>query len=121
MVANLGLVFLGGGIGAVLRYLVGLLVTLYAKAPSLFGTLSVNALGAFFIGALAARMPKESVWLLFAVGGLGGFTTFSAFSLDTIELIRKGQTFAALAYTVGTCALCAGSCAVGIRLFGDKM
>jgi len=92
------LVFVGGGLGALLRYLAGLL----AQGP--LTTLAINVSGSFAIGLLVA-IPAGPLRLFLAVGLLGGFTTFSAFSLDTIQLWQRGQAGLALAYVLGTTIL----------------
>ena len=89
------LVFVGGGLGALLRYLAGLLTT----GP--LTTLAINVLGSFAIGLLVA-VPAGPMRLFLAVGLLGGFTTFSAFSLDALQLWQRGQPGLAVAYVLGT-------------------
>ena len=92
------LIFVGGGVGALLRYL----ATLVAGGP--LTTLVINVLGSFAIGLLIA-VPAGPLRLLLAVGLLGGFTTFSAFSLDTLQLWQRGEFGLALAYALGTTIL----------------
>ena len=92
------LVGLGGFVGSVARYLVGVLVSPTAAGiPA--ATLLVNAIGSLLIGLLAgigqARLGRD-VWHLAVVGGLGGFTTFSAFSAETTALFQAGRGGAAL-------------------------
>lgn len=95
---NLLLVGLGGFVGSAGRYLVGL-----AFPPSVGGiplpTLLVNVVGSLVIGLLAAvgetRLGREA-WLLAVTGGLGGFTTFSAFSAETTALLQAGRGSVAL-------------------------
>lgn len=83
-------VALGGALGACSRYLIGLLATvLWPQFP--LGTLSVNALGSFMAGillalALLGGSPSHSLKLFLMTGFLGAFTTFSAFSFETLEL-----------------------------------
>ena len=105
---------IGGAIGAVLRYLAILVFTF----P--FGTIVVNVLGSFLIGvAFVCLLQDKSLgrYLPFAMTGvLGGFTTFSTFSLDTLILIEKGAFGTALAYVFGTVALCLLACAAGLWL-----
>lgn len=93
------LVALGGGLGAWLRYVVGRAWTqaIGPVAASAFpwATLSVNLLGSFAMGLLAGWLARhgqggESWRLLLAVGVLGGFTTFSAFSLELVTFIERG-------------------------------
>lgn len=96
------LVMLGGALGSGGRYLTGR-VMLDALGPGFpFGTLSVNWIGCLLMGVLAgvlARIGGGEGWRLFlGVGVLGGYTTFSAFSLDTITLIERGQVAMALGY-----------------------
>ena len=90
--------FVGGGLGALLRYLAALLV----GGP--LATLTVNLAGAFAIGLVAAAVPQfaGNVRLFFMTGLLGGFTTMSAFSLDALQLWQRGQGTSALAYVAAT-------------------
>jgi CrcB protein len=93
---------LGGALGSGGRYLTGR-VTLDAFGPGFpFGTLAVNWIGCLLMGVLAgvlARTDAGEGWRLFlGVGILGGYTTFSAFSLDTILMIERGQGALALGY-----------------------
>lgn len=100
---NLLLVMLGGAIGSGGRHLVGR-ATLALWGPNYpFGTLAVNLLGGFAMGLLAGNLARigqagEPWRLLLGVGVLGGFTTFSAFSLDTMLMIERGQALGALGY-----------------------
>ena len=92
---NLLLVFMGGGTGAVCRFLVGMsyLRTFGPRQPYL-ATLGINVLGGLLMGLLVGWLAlrgaggQERARLLLAVGVLGGFTTFSSFSLETVQLIR---------------------------------
>ena len=92
------LVFVGGGLGALLRYLLGLI------APGPLTTLAINVVGCFLIGLLVL-MPAGNMRLFLAVGLLGGFTTFSAFSLDALRLWQDGQPWPALAYILASLLL----------------
>lgn len=87
------LVFVGSGIGGVLRYGVNLIAARWLGLDFPWGTFAVNVSGSFVMGALGAffvtrlGQPGEAEWRLFLTTGiLGGFTTFSAFTLDTIYL-----------------------------------
>ncbi len=98
-------VMLGGAVGSAARLLVGRAMAVWLGAGYPWGTLTVNIVGGFLMGVLAgslARMsvPGENVRLLLGVGVLGGFTTFSSFSLDFVTLVERGQTAAALGYAV---------------------
>ncbi|WP_333712110.1 fluoride efflux transporter FluC [Yoonia sp.] len=104
---------LGGALGAVLRYLVGLAVAF----P--LGTLVINVAGSFLIGvvwvAFAARGLQA--WLPFVMTGiLGGFTTFSAFSLDTLRLLEGGRLAAAGGYVLASVVLSILACGAGLWL-----
>lgn len=95
------LVGLGGGIGAISRYLLGAALHSLAGYPRFpVGTLGVNLLGCLLIGVLAAA-GEERTWftpdirLLLITGLLGGFTTFSAFGLETLTLLRSHSWLAA--------------------------
>jgi len=101
----------GGALGAVLRYLVGLAVVF----P--LGTLAVNVLGSFIIGVVWAVFNAKGLqaWLpLVMTGILGGFTTFSAFSLDTLRLVEAGRLAAAGGYVMGSVLLSLMACAIGL-------
>jgi CrcB protein len=96
------LVAVGGAVGAVARYSVGL-IALRAAGPGLpVGTWAVNALGCVGIGIALALAPGERVRLAVVVGVLGGFTTFSAYSAETIALWTAGRPGWAIANTVGS-------------------
>lgn len=100
---NIVLVAAGGAIGSVLRYLVGLAAARSLGPAFPFGTLTVNLVGGFLIGlvagvfAMRAEAPQElRVFLI--TGCLGGFTTFSAFSLDVVTLLERGDSGLAALY-----------------------
>lgn len=86
---------LGGALGSVLRFWTATLVGEKAGAPW-WGTLAVNIIGSFVIGLAATWRDQDFTRNFVMVGVLGGFTTFSAFSLQTLDLFRAGQTGAAL-------------------------
>ena len=103
------LVMLGGAIGAALRFHVGG-VTMRAFGPAFpWGTLMVNVSGGLAMGLLAGTLARvgshNEPWRLFlAVGLLGGFTTFSAFTIETFGMIERGQYVLASAYVVASVA-----------------
>jgi len=109
---QLVLVFIGGGFGSVLRYVVNLAM-LAAFGPVFpWGTFVVNIAGSAVMGVVATIaaahwMPGAGDnWRLFIMTGiLGGFTTFSAFSLDTQTLLQRGDTGLAVAYVAGSVIL----------------
>ncbi len=97
-------VMAGGAFGSAARYLTGR-ATLAAFGPAFpFGTLAVNLVGGLLMGLLAGVLARtgaaESWRLLLGVGVLGGFTTFSAFSLDAAVMIQRGAIGTALAYAL---------------------
>lgn len=105
---NFILVMLGGAIGAGGRYAVGL----FAARASLgfpWATLIVNLSGGLAMGLLAGAVARQAaldgpLWLFLGVGVLGGFTTFSAFSLDAVALVERGEIGSALAYVLTSVA-----------------
>lgn len=100
---NLFLVMAGGAIGAGARYLIG---QSFANAPFPWGTLTVNLLGGLLMGLLAGAVARELAGdparLLLGVGVLGGFTTFSAFSLELVTMIERGAWALALGYALAS-------------------
>jgi CrcB protein len=103
---NLLIVMLGGAIGAGFRYHIGK-VALQNMGPGFpWGTFIVNLLGGLLIGVLAGILARdgsdEPLRLFLGVGVLGGFTTFSAFSLETFEMINRGEVAMAAAYIVAS-------------------
>jgi CrcB protein len=101
------LVFIGGGLGAVSRHLTGT-VTMRVAGPGFpWGTMLVNVAGSLAMGLLIAWLARRSsgdadLRLLLATGFLGGFTTFSAFSLDAVSLYERGALTAAAAYVIAS-------------------
>ena len=100
------LVFLGGGLGSGLRYLVTIAMNQYSKVLP-FGTFTVNMLGCLLIGLVLGYAQKENTLtsnqtLLLATGFCGGFTTFSAFASENLELIRNGELFNFSIYAIGS-------------------
>ncbi|MDQ2893771.1 MAG: fluoride efflux transporter CrcB [Pseudomonadota bacterium] len=96
------LVMAGGALGAGARHLVGRATLVWLGVGFPYGTLTVNILGGLAMGLLVgvfARVGAIEGWRLFAgVGVLGGFTTFSSFSLDVVNLYERGAIAVALGY-----------------------
>lgn len=97
------IVALGGALGSVFRYLLSMWTQSLSKSIDFpYGTLAVNLLGCFLIGFLAqlaearGAFPSETRLFVF-IGILGGFTTFSSFGNETVNLLREGGTLNALA------------------------
>ena len=107
-------VFLGGGLGAVCRYLATTAIGARFGMMFPFGTLFVNTLGSFLMAlimgflltmAKANNLLSEPLRLLLTVGFLGGFTTFSSFSMETLTLIRSGSIVLAISNIVANVML----------------
>lgn len=95
----------GGAIGSVLRHFVGKGALVLFGSTFPVGTLFVNVLGSFVMGVLVAFFahtlnPPQEVRAFLTVGLLGGFTTFSSFSLDAVTLYERGETLSAMLYVV---------------------
>src|ERR1700756_3422729 len=104
------LIFVGGGIGSLLRYGLSRLVNNNIISHFPFGTFIVNMIGCFFIGFFIFYTERYQAtvqeWRLFLVTGLcGGFTTFSAFSMENVQLMTDQRIFLSLLYTLGSVAL----------------
>jgi CrcB protein len=118
---NLLLIMLGGAIGAGFRYHIGR-VALEQLGPSFpWGTWIVNLLGSLLMGLLAGIVlrdgPADEPLLMFlGVGVLGGFTTFSGFSLEMVQMLERGQFLLAVAYAVSSVAGSAMLLVVGLWL-----
>ncbi len=101
------IVFLGGGVGAALRHGVNLVAGRLLGTSFPFGTLTVNVLGSLIMGLMVAWFAFEGTpsqhWRLFLTTGmLGGFTTFSTFSLDTALLYERGELGLAALYVAAS-------------------
>jgi CrcB protein len=106
-------VALGGAIGSVGRFWLTSVMTVLTGPRFPWGTLLINVLGSFVIGLVAGitltpvRIGMHPDIRIFLMTGIcGGFTTFSAFSLQTLELMQAGDTVPAMAYAVGSVVLC---------------
>ena len=114
------LVMLGGAFGAGARHLVGRAALAVFGPAFPWGTLGVNLVGGLLMGVLAASLARtgagETWRLLLGVGVLGGFTTFSAFSLDTVVLIERGAAGLAAAYVAVSVIGSIAALYLGLRL-----
>ena len=115
------LICLGGALGTGARYLLGGVVARWAGPEFPYGTLLINVLGSFLIGivqqvGLSSLMIPETLRVVLAIGVLGGFTTYSSFSYETIRLLEAGSWAAATAYVVLTTGVCLAGCAAGLSL-----
>lgn len=116
------LVFLGGGIGSALRYLVSKASTNWLMHhPFPFATFAVNIIGCFLIG-IFLTLPEKFEWftieyrLFLATGICGGFTTFSTFSYENYALIKEGDYFYFVGYTILSFAIGLTATFLGIYL-----
>ncbi len=117
---NVLLVMLGGAAGSALRYWVG---TLLPTAPGVFPlpTFLVNVAGSFVLGLLVghgmvARAPAPSMHLLLGTGFCGGFTTYSAFAVESVTLLQRGDAIVAGTYVASTLAGCGLAAVLGIAV-----
>lgn len=118
---QLFLVASGGAVGSVMRYLVASTVQTMTNTSFPFGTLTVNVVGSFVMGFLYVFIIERSSlspeWrLLLLVGLLGGFTTFSSFSIETMNLLEQSQIIKALYNIVGSVVICLSATWLGIKL-----
>jgi len=122
-------VAVGGAIGAVLRYNLGRGMTAWLGMPAMgmfpWATLAANVFGSLLMGLLAGLLARygdegslapNQLHLLLGVGVLGGFTTFSAFSLEMVLLIERGQYLLASLYVMLSVALGISGLAFGLTL-----
>lgn len=115
------LVAIGGAVGSVCRYLAGV-VALRLFGPAFpWGTLIVNLTGSFAIGVLTELLARRfnapmELRVLLVTGFLGGFTTFSSFSLDTIVLYERGAFALAAAYVMASVVLSLGATFAGMAV-----
>ena len=100
---NIFFIAIGGALGSVLRYILSNFIGFYFRSPFPFGTLSVHIIGSFLIGFCYYFIKNsdffnENFKSFLIIGLLGGFTTFSAFSLDVFKLIEQNQSLIAGSY-----------------------
>ncbi len=116
---NYLLVFVGGGLGAAARYGLQGLVYRWAKSTFPYGTLVVNVTGCFVIGALMTAfedrfLVNPSIRIFLTIGILGGFTTFSSFSYETVALFRDGEIVLGVANVAASLLLCLVATLLGV-------
>ena len=117
------LVFLGAGIGGALRHGVNVGCARLCGTAFPWGTLTVNVIGSFLMGLIAAWLAfkagegwSQPLRLFLTTGILGGFTTFSAFSLDAVLIWERGQMGLAAAYVIASVALSIAGLLAGLAL-----
>ena len=123
MLKQLLLIFLGGGLGSALRYLISKSLN-FETAFIPFGTFTVNILGSLLLGLILGIAAKSdffssNIVLFLAVGFCGGFTTFSSFAFEKQALLRSGDYLNFFFYTFGSIIL--GILAVFLGLFLSKL
>lgn len=117
---NILAIFIGGGLGSVSRYFVGLWLKMYdLNFP--IATLSVNIVGSFILGFVAAlfwsKFPMHhTLRLAITIGFCGGLTTFSTFSWETFDLIKQGDYVLAFLYTIISVLTCVLAVSLGAFL-----
>jgi CrcB protein len=117
MILTLAQVALGGAIGASGRYLTGVAAIRVMGHGFPWGTLAVNIIGSFVMGAIVVLLAHTNATRLapfLMTGVLGGFTTFSAFSLDAITLYERGEIMVATGYVAASVALSLAGIALGL-------
>jgi fluoride exporter len=115
------LVFVGGGLGASLRHFINLVCARYIGVGFPWGTFIINITGSTIMGLIAGylafRGEASQPWRLFLMTGiLGGYTTFSAFSLDAATLYERGALELAAAYVLGSVVLSIAGLFAGLAL-----
>lgn len=113
------LVGIGGAVGAVARFIVGELLESHPLTRALpSSTLAVNVLGTFLLGLLTFGGAGDDVALLVGTGACGAFTTFSSFSVQTVEQWEAGERALAVGYSLGMLAAAGGALGVAWLLIG---
>lgn len=108
---DIALVFVGGGLGSVVRFLIGKAILSRYTTVFPWATLGVNILASFMLGLMVAtfhRKPENTQWALVLIGTgfCGGLSTFSTFSYENFSLIQKGEISMFIVYTVASFAAC---------------
>lgn len=117
---NFLLVFLGGGFGSGLRFLINKFLNPYFSSFFL-GTFIVNIIGCFLIGLILgistkSTAPNNTLLIFLTIGFCGGFTTFSSFALENYGMLREGQIFSFLIYTLSSILVGILAVAMGLWL-----
>ena len=118
---NYLLVFIGGGLGSTLRHIINIVSPRVLGTGFPYHTFIINITGSIVMGLIAGYLAfkgeASQPWRLFLMTGiLGGYTTFSAFSLDTMLLYERGELGLATLYVIASVALSIGGLAAGLAL-----
>jgi fluoride exporter len=121
MMKPVALIFIGGGLGSVVRYLLHRWVTPLHQLNFPLGTLVVNIVACFVLGLIIGMADHKQylsadMRLFWAVGFCGGFSTFSTFSSETLALFQQPAVTAGAVYIVSSVALCLGATILGIAI-----
>jgi CrcB protein len=119
-------VAIGGGLGAVTRYALGLLIVARLGTAFPLHTLIINVSGSFVIGVLlilfTERLLVDPAWrLLLVVGFLGGYTTFSSYTFEALALVEGGEAMGALVYVLTSNGLGLGATLLGMAIARARM
>ena len=123
-IINVAIVFVGGGAGSAIRFLLGHWVNAWHNHHFPFGTLAVNVVACLFLGFVVGiadhrQLISPSARLFWTVGFCGGFSTFSTFSAETLTLIQGGFHLSTFVYIVSSLVLCLAGTFAGIY-FGEN-
>ena len=115
------LICLGGAVGTAARYAVGGLAARWLGPDFPYGTLLINVLGSLLVGiiqqiGLSTLLIPETLRLALTIGVMGGFTTYSSFSYETLRLVESGSWVPAVVNVVLTTTLCLVACGLGLAL-----
>lgn len=116
------LIFFGCGIGGLLRYYTSRLICAFIDSPFPYSTLFINVSGSFLMGLIFTLLLRNNSNITQALGSflliglLGGYTTFSAFSVETLSLINSGKVLQALLYVLISAFLCIGGAWFGMAI-----
>jgi len=116
---NVLFVAFGGAFGSVFRYLVSQWIPRASAGDFPWATFGINLLGSFLIGLVIGKLGPEdtTLRLLLITGFCGGFTTFSAFAYETLQLLQGGHYFLAFSYVAGSVFFGITLVGVGVRIF----
>ena len=112
---------LGGALGALTRYKISVFFASNYISVIPWGTIFANVLGSFLMGVLFIFLQEklyqyETIRGLLAVGFLGALTTFSSFSIETLNLLQKGEYLSAFGYILGSVGLCLLAALIGVQI-----
>lgn len=110
------LVAVAGGAGSTLRFLIDVSIPAAARERYPWGTWAINITGSFVLGLIAGPLMGVAWGRILTVGLLGGYTTFSAASLETVTLAEDGRWKTALFYAFGTLVICVAVSLLGIAI-----